>query len=48
MAEQILEGLVNSSQTSGVRVIIPPLMISQDGNGNGQSHQQNIQQQVLI
>lgn len=47
MAEHILEGLVNSQggSGSGVRVIIPPILFGHESNG-GQSHQQNLQQQV--
>lgn len=46
MAEHLLEGLVNSSQSgggTGVRVIIPPISMHQDRDNQG--HQQNLQQQ---
>jgi hypothetical protein len=49
MAEHILEGLVNAQggSSSGVRVIIPPILFGNEGNG-GQSHQQSLQQQVRM
>ena len=50
MAEHLLEGLVNSSQSgagTGVRVIIPPISMNPDRDTN-QGHQQNLQQQVLF
>lgn len=51
MAEQLLEGLVNSTHAtsgSGVRVIIPSILLGHDNSNNSsaqQSHQQNVQQQ---
>ena len=54
MAEQLLEGLVNSTHggSSAVRVIIPSILLGHDNgnNGNGQqAHQQNVQiQQDLV
>lgn len=48
MAEHLLEGLVNSSQSgggTGVRVIIPPIS-NQDRDTHG--YNQNLQQQVFL